>query len=267
MQAISLEGSYNTRGIGPRSAPRLVRTAALDALTAEGERVLRAHGADLVLDLREPSERGGHDHGLPVRSIPLYGSAPPVSGTLEDVYARLIADRGDRLAAAVVAIAEHPGTVVVHCTAGKDRTGLVVALTRLAARHDPHEIFADYALSGAAVRTARSGLVAARLDALGLAGAERRDAERLHLDSPVDALATALQRIEFGGGIDRYLLAHGAAPEHLAALARRLSWRSPSRAGAAGETTAGDSATAARDTAAARTAAGSRAGSGAGAAA
>ncbi|WP_075200825.1 tyrosine-protein phosphatase [Leucobacter celer] len=223
VQAISLAGSYNARGIGMRGAPWLVRSAALDGLSPGGERTLRSHGVDLVLDLREPAEHGERTHGIPVRSLSLYGEAPPASGSLEEVYEGLVRDRGDRLAAAVIAIAEHPGTVVVHCTAGKDRTGLVVALTRLAAGDPLADVLADYALSGGSVRPEREALVAIQLDRIGLdapgRAAERTAAERLHLDSPSDALVSALDAVEALGGVEAYLLAHGATRDHLAALA------------------------------------------------
>ena len=227
MQAISLEGSYNARGIGREAAPWIVRSAALDAATGRDERGLRAHGVGLVLDLREPAEHGARSHGIPVRSLPLYGETPPAAGSLEAVYAGLVADRGDRLAAAVIAIAEHPGTVLVHCTAGKDRTGLVVALARLAAGDDRAAVVADYARSGDTVRPARATLVAELLDRLGLVGAERGASERLHLDSPAAALGATLERVDALGGIESYLLDRGATPQHLAALAARAARPSP----------------------------------------
>ncbi|PRI12594.1 tyrosine-protein phosphatase [Leucobacter massiliensis] len=223
MQLIRLDGSYNARGIGAPERPWLVRSAALDGLTASGERTLRGLGVDLVIDLREPQEHGARAHGLAVRELPLYGEAPPRAGTLEDVYARLIRDRGERLAAAVAAIAEHPGTVAVHCTAGKDRTGLVVALARLAAGEARAEILADYAASGVAVRAARSALVADQIAPLRLSREARREAERLHLDSPAAALGLALEQLDALGGAERYLLRHGATPAQLAELAARAA--------------------------------------------
>ena len=231
-----LDGSYNARGIGDETAPWLVRSAALDELTADGERTLRERGVDLVIDLREPSEHRARNHSLAVRSLPLYGERPPASGTLESIYRGLIRDRGPRLATAVIAIAEHPGTAIVHCTAGKDRTGLVVALARLAAGERRDDVIDDYSRSGISVRPARRALVAGQLDALGLADGPRADAERLHLDSPAEALAAALDLVEQQGGPSAYLARHGARPEHLAALARRASAATIAGAGLAAAT-------------------------------
>lgn len=219
--AITLDGGANTRLIGSPAAPWLVRTASLDGLTPAGEETLRRLGVGLVIDLREPSERSGHNHGLPVRNIPLYGSTPPVTGSLESVYAGLLRERGHRLAAAVSAIAEHPGTVAVHCTAGKDRTGLVVMLARLLAGDSPAAITADYALSGAEVFSRRAPIVSAMLAQLSLEPAALAAAKRLHLESPPAALEYALDIVQSAGGAAAYLLANGMRKEQLTALAAR----------------------------------------------
>lgn len=223
MHVISLEGSYNARSVGADETPWLVRTASLDGLSGADERTLRALGVDLVIDLREPAEHGPRTHGLPIRSAPLYGEAPPAAGTIEGVYAGLVRERGPRIAAAVGAIAEHPGVVAVHCTAGKDRTGLVVALARLVAGDDRGDVVADYAQSGRTVRPARIEIATAQLDALALKGVERAAAERLHLDSPAEVLEGALDLIDALGGPETYLRTHGVTSAQLQLLRERAT--------------------------------------------
>lgn len=223
MHVISLDDSYNTRGIGSEVRPWVVRSAALDDLAPGGERVLRDLGVDLVVDLRETAEHGPRSHGIPVHSAPLYGQAPPASGSLESIYTGLVTERASRLVAAVVAIAEHPGVALVHCTAGKDRTGLVIALARLAAGDPRGAVVADYARSGETVRPARAAIAAAQLDALALNAEDRAAAERLHLDSPAEALESALDLIDSLGGVQAYLLAHGAESRHLTSLQQRAA--------------------------------------------
>lgn len=218
MHSFPLDGSYNARGIGRQNRPWVVRSAGVDALTERGERTLRELGVDIIIDLREASEQGPRRHDLPVRSMPLFGHTPPASGRLEELYAEVVQDRGTQVAAVVAAVAAHPGTALVHCTAGKDRTGIVVALTRLAAGDDRADVVADYAASGAHVRPARAAIAAAQMDAHGLAGSARTSAERLHLDSPAPALEHALALVEAAGGVEAYLLAHGATSETLARL-------------------------------------------------
>ena len=43
-------------------------------------------------------------------------------------YLGYLEDRPDAVSGAVRAIADAPGAVIVHCAAGKDRTGVVIAL-------------------------------------------------------------------------------------------------------------------------------------------
>ncbi|PIJ23733.1 hypothetical protein BMH30_11645, partial [Leucobacter sp. OLES1] len=112
------------------------------------------------------------------------------------------------------------------------RTGLVVALARLAAGEPRSEVTADYALSGASVRPARAGIAAAQLDALDLTPAVRAEAERLHLDSPAEALEYALELVDRLGGVDAYLIDRGATPAQLAALADRSADRTSDRTAA-----------------------------------
>ncbi len=227
MSELPIEGSYNARAIGAPGRPWLVRSAALDEITEHGEASLRKHGVDLVIDLREPTEQRPRSHRFQIRSIPLYREQPPASGTLEGVYRRLLAERGEELARAVIAIASHPGLAVVHCTAGKDRTGLVVALARLAAGDDREEVVSDYASSGATVRPARLAVASEQLRSLSLNDEDRAAAERLHLDSPAEAIEAAIAFIEQQGGAASYLLSHGARAAHIEALRSRAADTAP----------------------------------------
>lgn len=215
MQAVGIEGLFNTRATSEK-APWLIRTGAPEGISAEGVSTLHALGVSVIIDLREPSESGASDHGIPVRSVPLYGTEPPQAGRLEDVYEALLRERGEALAAAVAVIADAGGAAVVHCTAGKDRTGLVVALARRAAGATAEQVIADYERSAPDVRVVREP------HALAMAGtmsAEQRDETlRLHLESPREAIVHALDVIDEFGGAAAYLLRHGLRPEQLAAL-------------------------------------------------
>lgn len=219
MNELPIEGSYNARTI-TRDDERvwLVRSAALDGLTPKGEQALREAGVDLIIDLRETSEHTPHTHHLPIIEMPLYREAPPTSGTLEGIYLGLLRERGHELANAVALIANHPGVGVVHCTAGKDRTGLVVALARLVAGESREAVVADYALSGRAVRPARATIAERQLAELVLTDHERAHAERLHLDSPAEALMQAIHYVDEHGGPADYLVRHGLTEAHIEAI-------------------------------------------------
>jgi hypothetical protein len=73
-------------------------------------------------------------------------------------YLRYLADRPDSIVGALSDIATGPGPVIVHCAAGKDRTGVVVAMALAAAGVERSAIVDDYVRTGE-----RIGAIMARL--------------------------------------------------------------------------------------------------------
>jgi len=216
---LTIQGSYNLR----RSAgePWLYRSAALDALDHNDVHALQALGIDRIIDLREHRERSTDGTSILTTHIPIYElpDGPPQSGTLDSIYNFMLFERGHRLSDAVAAIARSEAPVLVHCTAGKDRTGLVVALALRAAGIDEATVVDDYAASGLHIRPQRHELVTSALSAMGLGVTQLADALELHLDSPAKALTDALAEIRTRfGGVDEYLLAHRVTTQDLAAL-------------------------------------------------
>jgi len=63
-------------------------------------------------------------------------------------YLGYLEDRPDQVVAALRSVARAPGAVLVNCAAGKDRTGVVVALALSVAGVRPDAIAADYAATG-----------------------------------------------------------------------------------------------------------------------
>lgn len=218
MKTIAIGGLFNVRANG-LDAPWLLRSGAIDFVTPAGVARLRRLGVSVIVDLREPDEASARDHGIRVASVPIYGSEPPRVGRIEDIYASLLRDRGDALARAVAEIADAEGAALVHCTAGKDRTGLVVALALLAAGAAVDTVVADYARSGRDVRPVRER--AARDIAAGEAAELREQTLRLHLESPPEAIAHALRVVDELGGAEAYLRGHGLTPTQLGRLRRK----------------------------------------------
>jgi protein-tyrosine phosphatase len=62
-------------------------------------------------------------------------------------YLGYLENRPDEVTGALRAIATAPGAAIVHCAAGKDRTGVIVALTLTAAGVEPDVIVEDYVAS------------------------------------------------------------------------------------------------------------------------
>jgi protein tyrosine/serine phosphatase len=163
------EGCFNARDLGglPTRDGRvtrrgaLVRSDALDGLTAAGWNALLSHGIRTVVDLRDPDERDKDAAPRPAAittvHVPLdasedrdfwsvWRSGPQFATPL---YYRPHLERfQERSAAAVAAIARAAaGGVALHCASGRDRAGQVTLLVLALAGVTPEAIAADYALS------------------------------------------------------------------------------------------------------------------------
>jgi protein-tyrosine phosphatase len=134
-------------------------------------------------------------------------------------YLGYLSDRAEAVVGALRALAEPvDGASIVHCAAGKDRTGVVVALA-LAVADVPHEeIVADYALTAEIIEALVAKLAASPTYAEDM---ERRDlaSHTPRADTMVRVLALLDER---HGGPIGWLDAHGFGPADRAALRTRL---------------------------------------------
>jgi protein-tyrosine phosphatase len=134
-------------------------------------------------------------------------------------YLGYLRDRADAVVGALRALTEGgPGASVVHCAAGKDRTGVVVALA-LAVAGVPHEeIVADYAMTADIIEALVAKLKASPTYAEDM---ERRDvASHTPRAETMDRVLTLLD--ERHGGPEGWLDAHGFGADERAALRARL---------------------------------------------
>jgi protein-tyrosine phosphatase len=134
-------------------------------------------------------------------------------------YLGYLHDRSEAVVGALRALAHGgPGAAVVHCAAGKDRTGVVVALA-LAVAGVPHEeIVADYAMTADVIDALVAKLAASPTYAEDI---ERRDvASHTPRAETMDRVLTLLD--ERHGGPIGWLDAHGFGPAERAALRARL---------------------------------------------
>jgi HAD superfamily hydrolase (TIGR01509 family) len=147
-------GGLPTRYGVPTRSQALIRTDALDAVHDE----FVALDAGLVLDLRSDWElKQPH----PLAGTPAYRRIPWIDPEAErlrdpeaeprllDVYRNSLTRNAAHISRIFAAIADAPADrpVVVHCKAGKDRTGLTVAVLLELAGVPRAEIAADYAIS------------------------------------------------------------------------------------------------------------------------
>lgn len=220
---VRFERCSNARVVERRDdgSPWLIRSAAPDDLTDADEARLRGLGVSTIVDLREPGEgHPRHFRGITTVPVPIYrleGGAPR-TGTLEGIYAFMLRHRGADLARAVGAIADAPGAALVHCSIGKDRTGLVVALARLAAGSAQQGIIDDYALSGGRLGDAIRRRTLEEVDQDAPGEPEHSDTLRMRLDSPVSMMASICDQLQGPQGAVRYLLRNGLMQTQLAAL-------------------------------------------------
>jgi protein tyrosine/serine phosphatase len=228
LQLLAVDGTFNIRASGSERDGKiwLVRSASLDAISTSGQQKLTELGIGVVIDLRDDAERTktAH-HEWPVVHLPIYQSidGPPIVGSLDSVYRFILDERGDQVAAAVIAIARSEVPVLVHCTAGKDRTGLVVALAQIAAGQSREEAIDDYVLSGSDVGLHRREIVESTLATMGLTAAGYIDSMSLHLDSPASALNRVLDYLDEGfGGVQGYLSGHGTTAQDFEGLKRHI---------------------------------------------
>jgi len=218
---IPLAGATNFRDAGglPAAGGSLpwrwrYRSENLARLTSGDWDVLERLDIRLILDLRTPEEVAGAPTRAPsfveVRrlpmSAPLAGAADAteaiLAGRLRRVtpddlvehYRFLVATSSERLVEIATLLQTHPAPLVVHCTAGKDRTGLVVALWQLAAGASFVDVVEDYALS-TLLRTVPRFLELR--DRIAAAGTDPREV-RPYLTAHVPALLVALELLETG---------------------------------------------------------------------
>lgn len=213
----------------------LIRADTLCRLTPDGQRALVDHGVRTIIDLQDEEEHEGpHPFaGEPRDGRPRYLNLRPgayrdaageatvraARGHVEHYRARVdVSQRG--FGEICRAIAHAPqGGVVVHCQAGKDRTGIVVALLLSLVGVGDDLIAADYALSYPKL----VGVYDRMLDRQGVTDPAERDAlHRARRSDPETILATLAHLRDRHGGSAAYLSAAGLADEELRALHRRL---------------------------------------------
>lgn len=165
MRRILLCGMENLRDLGGyplagRGSERFTRWGSLyrgdlpKQVTQADRQRLRELGITTVVDLRskEEIERKpdplAQELGIRYLHCPLAGDGRvPAPDEVPLSYMEM-ADGTGQMAGALRAIAEAPQAVLFHCTAGKDRTGVVAALLFWLAGVSEEDILADYIVSG-----------------------------------------------------------------------------------------------------------------------
>jgi protein-tyrosine phosphatase len=254
---IKLDGAVNVRDLGGLATDdgritldgRLLRSDNLQDLTpADIKLLVDDIGLTTVIDLRSPAEVEAegpgpltrvesvrHDH---LSVLPEAGTATDVAGAAlasrkdearsryaDDLrvgyYLGYLEDRGDRVVAALRSIEQAPGAALVHCAAGKDRTGVVVALALKAVGVRDDAIVADYVATGERIE--------AILDRLRGSSTYSDDINSrpnaVEDDAPREQTMVAFLELlgtRYGGALT-WLSEHGFGPDEVEALRAKLT--------------------------------------------
>lgn len=220
-RAVLIEGAHNFRDIGgyPTADGRitrdrvLFRSDSLHNLDDDARLRLDELGVRTVVDLRSDDERRRHPDAIGDRRLveeSIFGETTPQGPrTLPEVYDLMIDRLGDRLTAAIRALAAPDALpAVVHCAAGKDRTGVVIGLVLSAIGVPDDVVAADYAATALF-------LTPDFIEVLG----HGEPTDEAMLASEVGFMQALLSRVEREhGGAAAYLAAHGLDAAELARL-------------------------------------------------
>jgi protein tyrosine/serine phosphatase len=242
-RVLDWEGCANVRDLGGLTTAdggstrrgAVVRSDNARRLTDAGWEALVEHGVRTVVDLRWPEEIAEDPPGeLPIEvvNIPLFGNldrdyfrdldariaALADTDRVRETYLEFLERYRENFAAAIAAVADaREGGVLIHCAAGKDRTGLISALLLRLAGVPEAEIAEDYAESEVNLAELTSKWIAEAPDDV------ERERRRQLSTTPREAMLGVLSAIdERYGGAREYLLAAGAAPDVLERATARL---------------------------------------------
>ena len=229
----------NTRDLGylPRpgglTRPRvLVRSDNLLSLNPDGQEALLAYGVTTVIDLRSESEVARSPSPFATSdastsSAPAYKHLP----LIDDATMRKLAEAADMFerylimlelrsiafAGIFTTLARAEGTVVFHCFAGKDRTGMVAALSLALAGVGVDAIAADYAETDSQMATRYAEWLSA-------AAPDQLEEMRDDLRCPPERIVGVLEHLDQRwGGAGGYLDAAGVARADISRLRSKLS--------------------------------------------
>ena len=187
-------------------------------------------GITRILDLRSDYEArllAGFEAstGRAARTrLPLLEGAFAVGGALPDLeslYLPLVLDYPGVWVTVANEVAANEHATLVHCTAGKDRTGVAIALLLLAVGADRDAVYQDYAASTAQLQGAWLQAMRAQVSAAGVVVDEKM--VELMVGTSIPGLDLALREVERRhGSVADYLRVHGLSDARLDQLSERL---------------------------------------------
>ncbi|KAL4247084.1 Protein-tyrosine phosphatase-like protein [Abortiporus biennis] len=236
---VDIPGVYNIRDLGSYKTSTLpgfitkpnyaFRSAELSSITDEGKQKLKDLGIGKVFDLRSDTEIAKWKSQIPdlgdidvvrtpvfkvedyspemmAKRFQLYASGK--TEAFMELYSQILDNGGNAFGTILRHVRDNPEEgLIFHCTAGKDRTGVIAALLLKLAGVDNESIANDYALTRVGREPARQ-MVMARLSKEPLFASNNEAALNMFSSRPetMHAFLDLLDRTY--GGVDKYLKHH-----------------------------------------------------------
>jgi protein-tyrosine phosphatase len=255
---IELDGAVNVRDLGAletddggATAPcRLLRGDNLQDLSpSDVKKLVTGLGVTTVVDLRSPFEvrsegpgpltRVGSVRHVYLSVLPELGEATDAAAIAADAlttrrrdgarlrypddlrcgyYLGYLEERPEHVVAAVRSIADAPGAALVNCAAGKDRTGVVVAMALTAAGVTREAVVADYAATGEHMDAILDRLRSSHTYATDIDSTPAAE----HVPRP-QTMAAFLEQVDAQhGGVTAWLAGHGFGAGEVGRLRAKL---------------------------------------------
>lgn len=212
-------GGYRSRLGATVRWGRVYRAAALHEMTDDDRRRFDQLGIVTVFDLRSAMEYEEHPDPVPAINVPILGrfmsqNEPPDFASIVDhdegvafmsqMCMNMLDHGGEEIGTVLRALTDRDELpAVFHCTAGKDRTGLVAALLLEALGVERADVLDDFELTERYRGPQQNSVAFKRMLGFGMppeAAAGALGAPRQMLGHVLDALDTRY------GGVERYLV-------------------------------------------------------------
>jgi len=232
---INLQGAGNFRDVGKMyiDSVRFVREGILfrsdspSKYLPEDWLLIKKLGVTLIIDLRSDREVE-QDPYQPIDGIryihnPVYNNDPirsvmnhilfhrsQLSDMMANAYIKMVRERASSFGKSIRLIAGNAGHgTIIHCTAGKDRTGLLTAMVLYLMGVDKKAILYDYSLSNAGFDSNYGAFLEKDASKLKMIGVPPEELKVLFMANP-QWLENALDEIDRNyGSMENYLLNAG----------------------------------------------------------
>jgi protein-tyrosine phosphatase len=238
---VPVQGALNVRSFanlngrhGPIPAGSFIRAADLSKLSGADRDALAAAGVTLDVDLRTADEAGSspdvlaQDARFQYTRISLLGAEKIDLANLPDTLAEgyvqwLTSNQAEFRQVFKSMAAQQDGTVLFHCTAGKDRTGMIAATLLSLAGVPRGQIVHDYAISAHYLEPMMGSEAQMAASNPQLAEMMKNPKIAAMRGSPPDAIEAFLDALDRQyGGAHNYLQTIGLSKDEIRSLQVRL---------------------------------------------